>query len=62
MSNILLISSIFFIKIWAVGFFGFHISGIIHILPAISIFALFVLFYKKLLLKKTLNTTRLEYL
>jgi hypothetical protein len=28
------------VKVWATGFFGFHISGLIHILPVVAIFAL----------------------
>jgi hypothetical protein len=57
MSNILLIGGFILIKVWAIGFFGFHISGIIHILPVIVIFALLIkLFYKKSLFRKiTLN-------
>jgi hypothetical protein len=36
MTKLLFIDSFVSIKIWAVGFFGFHISGLIDILPAIS--------------------------
>jgi len=40
MSKLLFIDGFALIKVWATGFFGFHISGIIHILPVIAIFAL----------------------
>lgn len=50
MSKLLFIDGFALIKLWAVGFFGFHISGIIHILPAIATFALLlgILHYKLL--------------
>jgi len=38
----LIIDLIALMKFWAVGFFGFHITGIIHILPVIAIFAFLV--------------------
>jgi hypothetical protein len=40
LSKLLFIDGFALIKVWATGFFGFHISGIIHILPVIAIFAL----------------------
>jgi hypothetical protein len=39
MSKLFFIDCFALIKIWATGFFGFHISGLIHILPVVSIFA-----------------------
>lgn len=61
MSNILLISGLILIKIWAIGFFGFHLSGIIHILPVIAFLAFLaflILFYKKSLLKNNFKYPR----
>jgi len=43
-SKLVFIDGLALIKVWAGGFFGFHISGIIHILPAIAIFALLLSF------------------
>lgn len=40
MSKIFFIDGFALIKVWAAGFFGFHISGLIHILPAMAIFAI----------------------
>jgi len=40
MSKLLFIDSFALIKLWAVGFFGLHINGMIHILPALATFAL----------------------
>jgi hypothetical protein len=52
MSKTLFISSIILILVWAILFIGFHVSGIIHILPAIAIFALTIrLFYNKALMQ-----------
>jgi len=36
----LLIDGLAIIKVWAIGFFGLHLSGIIHILPVIAILTL----------------------
>ncbi len=48
MSKILFTGGLILIIAWAIGFFGFHVSGIIHILPAIAIFALLIrLLYNK---------------
>ncbi|MGD0756007.1 MAG: hypothetical protein ABR927_13220 [Bacteroidales bacterium] len=47
MSNLLLIDGLVLIKVWALGFFVFHFSGIIHILPAIAFFAFFLRFFYK---------------
>jgi hypothetical protein len=44
MSKLILIDGLVLIKVWAAGFFGFHIGGIIHILPAIAIFAFLLSF------------------
>ncbi|MBN2274693.1 MAG: lmo0937 family membrane protein [Bacteroidales bacterium] len=41
-SKILFIGGFFLIKTWAVGFFGFHAGGIIHILLVIAISALLI--------------------
>jgi hypothetical protein len=51
MSKLLFIDGFALIKVWATGFFGFHISGLIHILPAIALFALLlgILSYKSFL-------------
>jgi len=43
MGNLLYLIIIILIIAWAIGFLGFHASGIIHILPVI---ALIVLFFK----------------
>jgi hypothetical protein len=52
-SKILFIGSLFFIKSWAVVYFGFHMGGIIHILPAIAILALLIwIFYNKTTLQR----------
>jgi hypothetical protein len=40
MSKLLFIDGLTLIKLWAVGFLEFHISGIIHKLTAIATFAL----------------------
>ncbi len=53
MSNLLLIEVLLLIKVWALGFFAFHFSGIIHILPAIALFAFVIRF----LYNKTLTQT-----
>jgi len=54
MSKVLFNGSIILILIWAIGFFGLHKSGIIHILPAIAILALIIrLFYNKSVKGKT---------
>jgi hypothetical protein len=53
MSNILIIDGIALIKIWAVGFFVFHYTGIIHILLGIALLAFFIRF----LYQKTLTPT-----
>jgi len=42
MASSLLIDTFALIKIWALGFFALHVSGIIHILPVIAIFAFLV--------------------
>ena len=44
MSKALLIDGLALLKVWAVGFFGFGISGMIHILPAVSIIIFLVSF------------------
>ena len=45
MSNLLLIDASVLIKTWAVAFFGFHVSGIIHILPVIALAAFLIRFF-----------------
>ncbi|MCX6261790.1 MAG: DUF5670 family protein [Bacteroidia bacterium] len=40
MSKLFFIDCFALIKVWATGFFGFHINGLIHILPLVAIFAL----------------------
>jgi hypothetical protein len=51
MSKILFIDGFALMKVWATGFFGFHISGIIHLLPVLAIFTLLlgVLYNKSLM-------------
>ena len=52
MSKLFFIDCFALIKIWAAGFFGFHISGLIHILPVVAFFALLVgIFNNKLLIR-----------
>lgn len=52
MSNHLLIDASVLIKTWAVAFFGFHFSGILHILPVIAVTALVIrFFYNKTLIR-----------
>jgi hypothetical protein len=54
MSNILFIDCFTLLKVWAIGFFGLHLSGMIHILPVIAIIAFLLgLFYKRALLKQS---------
>jgi hypothetical protein len=52
MSKLIFIDGLALIKVWAAGFFGFHIGGIIHILPAIAIFAFVISFLNKKLLMR----------
>jgi|GEM_PF-3209380 hypothetical protein len=53
MSKTLFLDGLILIKVWAVGFFWLHISGIIHILPAIAIFVSLIWFiYKKSIIPK----------
>ena len=48
MYKILLIVGLALVKVMAFGFMGFHISGIIHILPVIAIVGFMVSFlYRK---------------
>jgi hypothetical protein len=42
MSKLLFIDCFALIKVWAIGFLGFHKSGLIHILPVAAIFALWL--------------------
>jgi len=50
MTNYLIIDGLSLIKIWIVGFFVFHFTGIIHLLPVISSFAFLLrFFYNRLL-------------
>lgn len=44
MSKALLIDGFALLKVWAIGFFGFGISGMIHILPAVAIIVFLVSF------------------
>ncbi|HEY2349130.1 MAG TPA: lmo0937 family membrane protein [Puia sp.] len=39
MGNILYVVAVILIIIWAIGFFGYHAGGIIHILLVIAIIA-----------------------
>jgi len=57
MSNLLLIDGSVLIKVWAIGFFGFNMGGLIHIIALIASFALILkyLFDKSLLKQKRLN-------
>lgn len=51
MSNLLIVDGIALIKIWAVGFFVFHFTGVIHILPGIALLAFIIRFlYQKTLI------------
>jgi len=43
-SKALLIDGFALMKVWAVGFFGLHIAGIIHLLPVIAISAIVISF------------------
>jgi hypothetical protein len=53
MSKILLIGGFVLIIAWAIGFFGFHKSGIIHILPVIAAIGFIIrLLYNKSLVKQ----------
>ncbi|HEY6062674.1 MAG TPA: lmo0937 family membrane protein [Chitinophagaceae bacterium] len=53
--NIFLISGLILIKVWAIGFFAYHISGVFHILLVIAIVAILAkFFYKKVLIKMKL--------
>ncbi len=55
MANILLICGLFLIKVWAIEFFGYQLSGMFHILPVIAVFAILTkFFFKKALIKKHL--------
>jgi hypothetical protein len=47
MSKLFFIDCLALIKIWATGFFGFHISGLIHVLPIIAVFALLLGVFNK---------------
>lgn len=40
MGNILYTAAVILVIIWAIGFLGFHASGIIHILLAIAVIAI----------------------
>jgi len=55
MSNLLFIDGLFLIKIWALGFFGFHFNGIIHLLPVIASFAFILRFLYNRSLVQNLN-------
>jgi hypothetical protein len=44
MSNFLLIDCIALVKVWIMGLFVFHLTGVINILPVISVFAFFLRF------------------
>ncbi len=59
MSNLLLIDGSVLIKVWAIGFFGFNMGGLIHIIPLIASLALILryLFDKSLLEQKRLDYT-----
>jgi hypothetical protein len=53
MSKTLFIGGLILIIAWAIGFIGFHVSGFIHILPAIAIAALMIrLLYNKSIMQK----------
>jgi F0F1-type ATP synthase assembly protein I len=40
MSTTLFIGSISLITIWAIAFIGFHIGGLIHVLPVVAFIAI----------------------
>jgi len=55
MSKGLLIDGFALLKVWALGFFGFGISGIIHILPAVAIIVILISFLSaKTLLRRSI--------
>jgi hypothetical protein len=45
MSKALIYDGLVLIKVWAIGFFGGNINGIIHLLPAIAILVLLTWFF-----------------
>jgi hypothetical protein len=46
MQKALFISGLILIIVWAIGFIGFHLTGLFHILPVIAISALTIrIFY-----------------
>jgi len=52
MSRVLFFGGLLMIIAWTVGYFGFHASGVIHILLAIAIVSLTIrLFYNKSLME-----------
>jgi hypothetical protein len=46
MSKLLFMDGFAMLKLWVVGFFGFHFTGIIHVLPAIAAFAFLLSFLR----------------
>ncbi len=46
MGNILYIIAVILIIAWAIGFLGFHVGGIIHILLVIAIIAVLLRFIR----------------
>jgi Family of unknown function (DUF5670) len=55
MSKLLFMDGFAMLKLWAVGFFGFHVNGIIHILPVIAFLALLLgILCNKLLIRKNI--------
>jgi uncharacterized membrane protein (GlpM family) len=52
MTKILFTGALILIIVWAIAFFGYHVGGIIHILPAIALIALLIrLLYNKSLMR-----------
>jgi len=53
MSKIFFITGLMLITAWVIGFIGFHVGGIIHILPVIAAILLLIrLFYNKSVMKQ----------
>lgn len=57
MTASLYVDGLALIKVWVIGFFGFHISGIIHILLPIAVFA----FLLRILSKKYIHKVNVNH-
>ena len=47
MGNLLYVIAVILIIGWAIGFFGYHVGGIIHVLLVIAIVALLLKFIRR---------------